>query len=38
MRTLREFLAVYRLYRRGQHTRRYSVTTAWHIVVQGLPF
>ena len=38
MRTITEWLAVYRLYRRGGHSRRYCARTAWRIAVTGLPF
>ena len=37
MNRLRDFLAVYRLYRQA-HPVSYSITTAWRITVQGLPF
>ena len=34
---LHEFIAVYRLYRKA-HTRRYALTSAWRIAIQGIPF
>mgnify|MGYP007082274249 CR=1 FL=1 len=34
---LREFIAVYMLYRRV-HGRRYAARIAWSIVVRGTPF
>jgi hypothetical protein len=34
---IREFLAVYRLYRKA-HGPRYSLLTAWRIAVHKLPF
>lgn len=37
MTTLREFFAVYRLYRR-HHPMAYAIKRAWHIAVQGSPF
>lgn len=37
MKTLREFIAVYRLYRK-HHTRRYAARIAYGCAVLGLPF
>lgn len=37
MTTLRDFVAVYRLYKR-HHTMVYAIKRAWHIAVQGSPF
>ena len=37
MRTLRDFIAVYRQYRRS-HSAFYSARTAYDIAVRGLPF
>ena len=34
---LREFIAVYRLYRKV-HPAGYALKTAWRIAVQGVPF
>lgn len=34
----REFIAVYRLYRRGTHTRRYAATIAYGCAFKRLPF
>jgi hypothetical protein len=34
---LREFIAVYRLYRRA-HPASYALKSAWRIAVQGVPF
>ena len=33
-----EFVSIYRLYRRGGNTRRYSARIAWGCAFQGLPF
>jgi hypothetical protein len=33
---IREFLAVYRLYR--WHSRAYALRAAWRIAVRGVPF
>jgi len=37
MNTIRELVAVYRLYRR-HHSMAYAIRRAWHIAVQGSPF
>jgi hypothetical protein len=37
MKTLREFIDVYRAYRAAQ-SRRYALITAWNIAVRGWPF
>lgn len=37
MSRIREFIDVYRLYRRV-HSRRYALQRAWHIAIQGSPF
>lgn len=34
---IREFLTVYRMYRR-HHPKLYAFSTAWRIAVRGLPF
>jgi hypothetical protein len=34
---LREFISVYRLYRKA-HPAGYALKTAWRIAVQGAPF
>ena len=34
---MREFIAVYRLYR-ACHNARYALRSAWRITVRGLPF
>jgi hypothetical protein len=33
-----DFLAIYKLYRKGGHRPIYCLRTAWRIAVQGLPF
>jgi hypothetical protein len=37
MSKMKDFLAIYRLYR-AQHSCAYSLRMAWGIAVQGLPF
>lgn len=37
MNTAREFINVFRLYRR-HHPARYALATAWRIAVRGVPF
>lgn len=38
MRKLRDFFAVYRLYRRAAHSRMYCVRIAWDIAAHKTPF
>ena len=38
MTTLRELRSIFRLYREGGHSIRYSARTAWNIAVRGLDF
>jgi hypothetical protein len=35
---LREFVTVYRLYRKGGHRPAYCLRTAYRIAIQGVPF
>lgn len=37
MNTLRNFIAVYKLYR-AHNPRKHALTAAWRIAVTGLPF
>ena len=37
MNELREFVSVFRLYRR-HHSITYAARTAWNVAVRGLPF
>lgn len=38
MKSCREFFVVYRLYRRGGHSRKYAARIAYGIAFEGLPF